>query len=281
MTNQHGRNDLADKNIVTVFGGTGFVGRRIVSRLVDKGIDVRAVSRHPRKNKLDNRADQRPFQQIEADILDPSSIVAAVAGSRAVVNAVSLYVERGKETFERVHVEAAAALATASRDAGVERFIQISGIGSDSKSRSNYIRARGCGEDVVKTAFPGAVIVRPAVMAGPDDAFITTIVRLVRLLPIYPLFGRGHSAATGSCRGCGRSREPPGLWAEYHGCIDLRVRRSAHLFVSGTRPGGRHSTQGASQAGARALRGMEHIGDCCGVSSRGATHAQPSRSHAS
>ncbi|CAN7576688.1 complex I NDUFA9 subunit family protein [Pararhizobium sp. LjRoot255] len=191
MTNQHGRNDLADKNIVTVFGGTGFVGRRIVSRLVDKGIDVRAVSRHPRKNKLDNRADQRPFQQIEADILDPSSIAAAVAGSRAVVNAVSLYVERGKETFERVHVEAAAALATAARDAGVERFIQISGIGSDSKSRSNYIRARGRGEDVVKTAFPGAVIVRPAVMAGPDDAFITTIVRLVRLLPIYPLFGEG------------------------------------------------------------------------------------------
>lgn len=191
MTNQHGRNDLADENIVTVFGGTGFVGRRIVSRLVEKGIDVRAVSRHPCKNKLDNATDKRPSQQIEADILDPSSIAAAVAGSRAVVNAVSLYVERGEKTFERVHVEAAAALATASRVAGVERFVQISGIGSDSKSRSNYIRARGRGEDVVKAAFPGAVIVRPSVMAGPDDAFITTIARLVRLLPIYPLFGEG------------------------------------------------------------------------------------------
>ncbi len=179
------------ENIVTVFGGTGFLGRRIVSRLLDKAIEVRAVSRHPHKNKLDSASGKRPSQQIEADILDPSSIAAAVVGSRAVVNAVSLYVERGEQTFERVHVEAAADLATASRDAGVERFVQISGIGSDPKSRSNYIRARGRGEEVVKAAFPGAVIVRPAVMAGPDDVFITTIARLVRLLPIYPLFGEG------------------------------------------------------------------------------------------
>lgn len=193
MANQHGRNDLAGANIVTVFGGTGFVGRRIVRRLLDKGIDVRAVSRHPSTNTLDNASDKKPSQQIEADILVPSSIVAAVAGSRAVVNAVSLYVERGKETFERVHVGAAAALATASRDVGVETFIQISGIGSDPNSRSNYIRARGRGEDVVKAAFPGAVIVRPAVMTGLDDAFITTIARLVCLLPIYPLFGEGST----------------------------------------------------------------------------------------
>jgi NADH dehydrogenase len=84
-------------------------------------------------------------------------------------------------------------LATASRHAGVERFVQISGIGSDPESHSDYIRARGRGEEVVKTAFPGAVIVRPAVMAGADDAFISTIARLVRLLPIYPLFGDGDT----------------------------------------------------------------------------------------
>lgn len=117
----------------------------------------------------------------------------AVNGSRAVVNAVSLYVERGEQTFERVHVEAAADLAAASRDAGVEKFIQISGIGADAKSSSPYIRARGRGEEAVKAAFPGAVIVRPAVMTGPDDAFITTIARLIRLLPIYPLFGEGST----------------------------------------------------------------------------------------
>ncbi|NLS07177.1 complex I NDUFA9 subunit family protein [Rhizobium sp. P32RR-XVIII] len=191
MTNQSGRNDLAGENTVTVFGGTGFLGRRIVSRLLDKAVDVRPVSRHPHNYKSDNASGKKPSQQIEADILDSSSITAAVTGSRTVVNAVSLYVERGEQTFERVHVEAAADLATASRDAGVEMFVQISGIGSDPKSRSNYIRARGRGEEVVMAAFPGAVIVRPAIMAGPDDAFITRIARLVRILPIYPLFGEG------------------------------------------------------------------------------------------
>ncbi|AFL51039.1 uncharacterized protein YbjT (DUF2867 family) [Sinorhizobium fredii] len=189
MANQPGQDYSSGKNIVTVVGGTGFLGRRIVSRLLDRAVDVRAVSRHPHKDK--SASGKRPSQQIEADILDPSSIAAAVAGSRAVVNAVSLYVERGEQTFERVHVEAAADLATASRHAGVEMFVQISGIGADPKSRSNYIRARGRGEEVVKAAFPGAVIVRPAVMAGPDDLFITTIARLVQILPIYPLFGEG------------------------------------------------------------------------------------------
>lgn len=191
MTNQTGRNELARANIVTVFGATGFLGGRIVNRLLNKAVDVRAVSRHPSKNKLGNVSATLSSHQLEADILNSSSIAGAVAGSRAVVNAVSLYVERGEQTFERVHVEAAADLATASRDAGVERFVQISGIGSDPKSRSNYIQARGRGEEAVKAAFPGAVIVRPAVMVGPDDTFITTIAKLVRMLPIYPLFGEG------------------------------------------------------------------------------------------
>ncbi|MDK1374142.1 MULTISPECIES: complex I NDUFA9 subunit family protein [unclassified Sinorhizobium] len=191
MTNRSGRDDPGGEKIVTVFGGTGFLGRRIVCRLLEKAVDVRAVSRHPHKNKCDNASGKGRIQQIEADILNASSIAAVVGGSRVVVNAVSLYVEHGEQTFERVHVQAAADLATASRDAGVESFIQISGIGSDAKSRSNYIRARGRGEEAVKATFQGAVIVRPAVMTGPDDAFITTISRLVRLLPIYPLFGNG------------------------------------------------------------------------------------------
>lgn len=178
---------------MTVFGGTGFLGRRIVHSLLDKAIVVRAVSRHPHRNKSGNAPGERLSQQVEADILDPSSMTAAVSGSRAVVNAVSLYVEWGEQTFERIHVQAAADLAAASRDAGVERFIQISGIGADAKSSSPYIRARGRGEEAVTAAFPGAVIVRPAVMTGPDDAFITTIARLVRLLPIYPLFGEGST----------------------------------------------------------------------------------------
>lgn len=150
---QPGRNDLAAANIVTVFGGTGFLGRRIVNRLLNKAA-VRAVSRHPRNDKAGVASGTSVPQRVEADILDSSAVARAVRGSRAVVNAVSLYVEHGEQTFERVHVKAAADLAAASREAGVERFIQISGIGSDPESSSKYIRARGRGEEAVRPSFP-------------------------------------------------------------------------------------------------------------------------------
>ena len=122
------------KRTVTVFGGTGFLGRRIVGRLVEKGFNVRAVSRHPERASGLFPADARTLEAVRADILDPASVALAVAGSQTVVNAVSLYVERGNRTFERVHVKAASDLAAASRNSSVEQFIQISGIGSDAKS---------------------------------------------------------------------------------------------------------------------------------------------------
>ncbi|WP_214473720.1 complex I NDUFA9 subunit family protein [Mesorhizobium sp. dw_380] len=176
--------------IVTIFGGTGFLGRRIVKRLAEQGFTVRAVSRHPGRvrDAVSSRAGVEP---IKADVLDPRQVAAVVSGCHAVVNAVSLYAEHGERTFERTHVKAAGDLAAASRDAGVEQFVLISGVGSDAGSGSKYIRARGRGEDAVESAFAGALIVRPCVMAGPDDAFLTTIVKLIRLLPVYPLFGQG------------------------------------------------------------------------------------------
>jgi uncharacterized protein YbjT (DUF2867 family) len=183
--------DLNIEPIVTVFGGTGFLGRRIVKRLLERGFTVRAASRHPaRVGPVFSSTAKKP-EAVEADILDASSIGSAISGSQAIVNAVSLYVEQGVQTFERVHVKAAADLAAASRDREVGQFVQISGIGSDPHSGSDYIRARGRGEVAVESAFPGAFIVRPSVMTGPDDAFLTTIVRLIRLLPVYPLFGDG------------------------------------------------------------------------------------------
>ncbi|RWP65949.1 MAG: complex I NDUFA9 subunit family protein [Mesorhizobium sp.] len=191
MARQMDPDDLHAKRIVTVFGGTGFLGRRIVKRLLERGFTVRAASRHPARVGQVFSSTARPPEAVEADILDASSIGMAIAGSQAIVNAVSLYVEQGAQTFERVHVEAAAELAAASRAGEVDRFVQISGIGSDPQSDSNYIRARGRGEEAVASAFPGAIIVRPAVMTGPDDVFLTTIVRLIRLLPVYPLFGDG------------------------------------------------------------------------------------------
>jgi uncharacterized protein YbjT (DUF2867 family) len=165
--------------IVTVFGGTGFLGRRIIRHLARRGFSARIASRHPEG------------AGIRADIRDEGAIDAAIAGAYGVVNAVSLYREGGTETFQALHVKAAGQLASQAKRAGVERFIHVSGIGADPDSRSSYIKSRGEGELVVRSAFANASIVRPAVMFGDDDAFLNTIVKLLRRLPAYPLFGRG------------------------------------------------------------------------------------------
>ena len=171
----------------TVFGGTGFVGRRVVRHLRESGTRVRIVSRHHRLGEDEG------IEQIAADAHDERSVEAAVAGADGVVNAISLYVEHGRDTFHSVHVETAAKIARTARRAGIRRFVHVSGIGADTTSPSPYIRSRGEGEAAVQTAFPGAVIVRPAVMFAPDDAFLTTILRLLRSLPAYPIFGDGKT----------------------------------------------------------------------------------------
>jgi uncharacterized protein YbjT (DUF2867 family) len=173
-------------NRVTVFGGTGFVGRRI-ARHLSATAQVRIASRHPARAEGDN------LEQVVADAHDERLVEAAVEGADGVVNAISLYTEHGGDTFHSVHVEAAARIARAARRAGVKRLVHLSGIGADPASRSPYIRSRGEGEAAVQAACPGAVVVRPAVMFAPDDAFLTTIVRLLRSSPAYPLFGDGRT----------------------------------------------------------------------------------------
>jgi uncharacterized protein YbjT (DUF2867 family) len=176
---------------VTVFGGTGFLGRRIVRHLRDRGFPVRIASRHPDRGHPPCGPDDPQLRSIEANIHDERSVADALGGSYGVVNAVSLYVERGLETFHSVHVDSAQRVAAQARRAGVERLIHISGIGADAASQSRYIRKRGEGELAVWAAFPAAIFVRPAVMFGPDNAFLTTIIKLLRQLPVYPMFGRG------------------------------------------------------------------------------------------
>lgn len=175
---------------VTVFGGTGFLGRRVVRRLRDRGFSVRIASRHPNRGHVQLGPDPQ-LQSVEANIHNERSIADALAGAYGVVNAVSLYVEHGQETFHSAHVESAQRVAVQARQAGVERLVHISGIGADAASRSRYIRKRGEGELAVRAAFPAAIFIRPAVMFGPDDAFLTTILELLRRLPVYPMFGRG------------------------------------------------------------------------------------------
>jgi NADH dehydrogenase len=182
---------ITDEHTVTVFGGTGFLGRRVVRHLRRRGLYVRIASRHAdRAHGLFALGDPQ-IRSVEANIHDERSITDALAGAYGVVNAVSLYVEHGRETFHSVHVESAQRLATQARLCGVKRLVHVSGIGSDAASPSPYIRKRGEGERAVRAAFADATLIRPAVMFGPDDAFLTTIIKLLSRLPIYPMFGHG------------------------------------------------------------------------------------------
>jgi NADH dehydrogenase len=182
----------ASDRVVTVFGGTGFVGRRIVRNLRLHGFYVRVASRHPDRGHALRRPDDPRFRSIKADVHDERSVADALADAYGAVNAVSLYVEQGRETFHSVHVEAAQRVAAQAQRAGVKRLVHVSGIGADPRSQSLYIRKRGEGELAVREAFADALLIRPAVMFGPDDAFLTTILKLLERLPIYPMFGNGQ-----------------------------------------------------------------------------------------
>lgn len=179
--------------LVTVFGGTGFLGRRVARHLRDANFTVRIASRRPGRSPSLFPDGMSNIESVQADINDDGSILAAIRGAFAVVNAVSLYVERGKDTFRSVHVEAAGRVAELARQSGVARIAHLSGIGSDPRSTSSYIRSRGEGEEAVRQAFPGATMIRPAVMFGPEDAFVTPLLKMLRVLPLFPMFGHGQT----------------------------------------------------------------------------------------
>ena len=132
-------------------------------------------------------------QVLRADVRDPASVAAAVAGSDAVVNAVSAYVEKAGVSFESVHVQGARTVAQEAFAAGVARLVLVSGIGADPQSPSPYIRARGRGELAARQAFPGATVVRPGAMFGPGDALFGALADIVRLFPVVPLIGGGRT----------------------------------------------------------------------------------------
>jgi len=177
-------------DVVTVFGGTGFLGRRIVQALLARGATVRIAARHPDR-ALPPEAPDR-LQRVIADVTDESSVRAAVEGAGAVANAVGLYVERGDATFHAVHLDGARRVAEAAARTGA-RLLHVSGIGSDADATSPYVSARGRGENAVRAAYNGATVFRPCVMIGAGDAFLTTLTGLVRRLPVFPLFGDGST----------------------------------------------------------------------------------------
>ena len=181
-----------DSRRTVVFGGTGFLGRRIVARLLEDASEVRVAARQPhRRDFVHNGEAAGRVMLVSADIRDEASTALAVENCYAAVNAVGLYVERGDATFQTVHVDGAERLAKSAGRAGVSRLVHISGIGADLRSESDYVRARADGENRVRAAFPSATIIRPSVMFGSRDSFFNTLDRITRFKPIIPLFGSG------------------------------------------------------------------------------------------
>jgi uncharacterized protein YbjT (DUF2867 family) len=176
---------------VTVFGGTGFLGRHVVRRLNMEGIALRVAARHPQPARLEVSRREIPVQPVTADVRRPESLDAALEGAEGAVNAVSAYVEKGDVSYESVHLHGAAHVAAACAKHGVKALIHMSGIGADPSSPSRYISMRGRGEEAVRRAFPDAVILRPSVMFGPDDAFLNNLAAIARSSPAIPLIGNG------------------------------------------------------------------------------------------
>ncbi len=180
--------------VITIFGGTGFLGSALVKRLLTEGYRVRVAVRDPGKAKtlLDEEHRGR-FEAVSADVRDRGSLAKALTEAAAVVNAVGHYVEHKGASFHDVHVRGAENLAREASGAGVTRLIHLSGIGAELGSASRYIRARAEGELAVKDAFPGATLFRLSVVFGPGDALFRSLASMIRWLPVIPLFGRGET----------------------------------------------------------------------------------------
>lgn len=178
------------KRRITVLGGTGFLGRRVVARALSAGWDVRAVARRPRVDAFAANAPQPEL--FAADIRDPEVVAAAVSGADAVVNVVGLYAEDRRESFETTHVIGAGHVAQAAKRVSA-RLVHVSGIGVERRARAAYIRARALGEERVLDAYPDSVVLRPSALFGPGDALLSAMVPMVKWLPVIPLFGEGDS----------------------------------------------------------------------------------------
>lgn len=180
--------------LVTVFGGSGFLGRYLVSALAKRGYLVRVAVRRPDEALfLKPQGDVGQITPVAANLRNRRSVEAAVEGAWAVANLVGLLYERGRQRFEAVHAEGARAAAEAAKAAGAERFLQVSAIGADPQSPAAYARTKAAGEAAVLQAFPEATVIRPSILFGPEDDFFNRFAAMARVLPALPLIGGGRT----------------------------------------------------------------------------------------
>ena len=178
--------------LVTVFGGSGFLGRHLVKRLAEQGDRVRVAVRDPEAALfLKPMGDVGQIGIVQANVRHDGSVAAAVAGADAVVYLPGVLFQSGSQTFAAVHADGPGRVAAAARDAGAGRLIHVSAIGADPDSPARYGQSKAAGEAAVRAAFPDATILRPSLVFGPEDGFINRFAALARLSPVLPLIDGG------------------------------------------------------------------------------------------
>jgi len=177
---------------VTVFGGTGFIGRNLVALLLQSGASVRMAVRHPGRTKVAAETTEAP-EVVQADILDDASVGRAVVGADAVFNLVGILTETAAQTYRAIHVEGARRVALAAQRRGVMRLIHISALGASPTSPAISDQTKAEGEQAVREVFPRATIVRPSLTYGEDDHFFSRFAGMIRSSPVLPLIGGGST----------------------------------------------------------------------------------------
>lgn len=180
------------RRLACVFGGSGFIGRQFVRRLAAQGFRVRVPVRDPEGAAfLKPMGDVGQVVPFRGDVGDQRLVAAAVEGAEVVVYAVGALVESGRGTFSALHVVGPANVAEAARKAGAAAFLHISSLAADPASHSSYARSKAEGETRVRDGFPGAIILRPSVVYGPDDSFFNRFAKLTTWSPALPVIGTG------------------------------------------------------------------------------------------
>ena len=181
--------------LLTIFGGTGFIGRYVVSRLAERGARLRVISRSPDTHGHHlqplGRVDQIVVQS--ADLDSEAALRRALAGAAGVVNLIGILYETGRQSFAEVQGALPGRIAAAARAEGVARMVQISAIGADPASASAYARSKADGERRVLEAFAEATVLRPSIVIGPEDGFFNRFAALARISPVLPLIGGGRT----------------------------------------------------------------------------------------
>jgi uncharacterized protein YbjT (DUF2867 family) len=184
----------ASEQVVTVFGGSGFIGRHVVRALAKRGYRIRVAVRRPDlAHFLQPLGNVGQIHAVQANLRYPASVDHAVKGSAAVINLVGILTESGRQRFNAVQVNGAKAVAEAAKRHGISRFVHVSAIGADAASPSIYARTKAAGEAAVRAAVSEAIILRPSIVFGPEDDFFNRFAALARVMPFLPLIGGGNT----------------------------------------------------------------------------------------